>query len=757
MRLGRFVLWYKISKTGKTKKLSTTFLLFLILSIKFFLQAKPLSVQASGESWLTGYSYRKQITIDASKVSDADSADFTDFPVLVSLSGLSGINDNGTDIRFTSSDGKTLLAREIESYSSGILVAWVKIPTLDYNDNMVFYMYYGNTDATEPAADSTYGSQNVWDSNFREVYHFASLATIGTDSAALQNHGENTKVTVTSGLAGNAGAFDGSAYIGSFDQTLSSASNTRSICAWISTALETREGVVGTRGDDIAEGSTGFVLTVNRTHPGNLTYFHTGQGDAGILEVDGNLDNSWNYACSSISNGTAKLYVNGSQIGTKNTFVADRQSPDFNGVIGGENYASGEGYKSLFTGNIDEVRISSSARSAGWIATEYANQSDPTNFLNIGGEDEEPTSTPTPSPTPTPTSIPTSTPAPTATPTSAPASSSGTSSSSSTSTPSAPVCSDSKPAGSPDLFKIDTAKDSAILYFSPVSNTSKYYISYSTNSSAEEYGVEVNLGREGVQNYTINFLSTGTTYYFKVRGQNGCMPGNWSDVKSATTKSDFINYVTTTLETIKEELTPKKELKVISQNLTAKKSSVCSYTVSTGDSLWSIAANNLGDGYKFTDIKELNNLVSSSLSAGQELKLPCNKEEEAITQAKEEVKQEGINLNVLVKDNNNKPLEGVTVTLHSKVQTTKTDQEGIAHFTNVEPGGHKVNLAYNEYNGEQTLNVDGKNKEQTLTLQVQMNSGFSSPLVISVIGIMGGIILILFFFLFRKKAVQRTN
>jgi hypothetical protein len=38
------------------------------------------------------------------------------------------------------------------------------------------------------------------------------------------------------------------------------------------------------------------------------------------------------------------------------------------------------------TGTIDELRISTAARSASWIATEYANQSSPGTFYSVGPE-----------------------------------------------------------------------------------------------------------------------------------------------------------------------------------------------------------------------------------------------------------------------------------------------------------------------------------------------------------------------------------
>ena len=41
----------------------------------------------------------------------------------------------------------------------------------------------------------------------------------------------------------------------------------------------------------------------------------------------------------------------------------------------------------LFDGTIDEIRISSIARSSRWISTEYNNQNDPSSFLSFGLEE----------------------------------------------------------------------------------------------------------------------------------------------------------------------------------------------------------------------------------------------------------------------------------------------------------------------------------------------------------------------------------
>ncbi len=142
-----------------------------------------------------------------------------------------------------------------------------------------------------------------------------------------------------------------------------------------------------------------------------------------------------------------------------------------------------------------------------------------------------PTSTPTP--TPTPTLTPTPLASPTSTPT--PAIVLTHHSVSSTSSPGPFVCQDTTPVSSPNLFQIDITDKKAKLYFTPVANIDTYYISFSTNPNAEQYGEQVSLLKEGVQSHTVYYLSPSTIYYFKVRGQNGCMPGPWSNIMTATT------------------------------------------------------------------------------------------------------------------------------------------------------------------------------------------------------------------------------
>lgn len=166
----------------------------------------------------------------------------------------------------------------------------------------------------------------------------------------------------------------------------------------------------------------------------------------------------------------------------------------------------------------------------------------------------EPTPTPSPITSPVPSPIASPFPSPSSvTPTNSNTSTSNTSGSNSSSA-AAESCNDPVPS-TPQLFQIDIQSTSAKLFFTPLQSTNTFYISYSTSTHAEEHGAQIHLAREGVQNFTINLLKPNTIYYFKVRGQNGCMPGQWSNImESKSTASGFTKYISYYLNSVKAKV-----------------------------------------------------------------------------------------------------------------------------------------------------------------------------------------------------------
>jgi PKD repeat protein len=354
--------------------------------------------------WYCGWSYRKNITIDKSKVP----SDQTNFPVLINLSSDGDLSararSDGYDILFTSSDGTTKLSHEIETYTSGTgaLVAWVKVPTLTSSANTSIYMYYGCATATNQQ-DRT----NVWDADFRGVWHLkedpSGTAPQMLDSTANAWHGTSNGAMTTSDQVAaivNGGLdLDGSNdYISTnYVQTGVTA---YTIEAWIRTSTTSMQSViVHDRGSGAGRSLT---LSIGGTYPG-------GPGVAGCVGYGVDSDNIYigRYSTTTVNNnnwhhlvgvwtapaGTTvapaqfSIYIDGTAAASTAATVGTAPSSPLTG-LDGTLIGRHAPWNTYLPSIIDEVRISNTARNANWILTEYNNQYSPSTFHYVMGQEQ---------------------------------------------------------------------------------------------------------------------------------------------------------------------------------------------------------------------------------------------------------------------------------------------------------------------------------------------------------------------------------
>ncbi len=100
--------------------------------------------------WVEGWPCRVQIT-----VTNNAAVDLTDYQVMVILDsnnfqGWPYLQSDGSDIRFTDSDGSTIIPHWIEvfNYAGRYAVIWVKVPRIPASGSTTIYMYYGNQGAS---------------------------------------------------------------------------------------------------------------------------------------------------------------------------------------------------------------------------------------------------------------------------------------------------------------------------------------------------------------------------------------------------------------------------------------------------------------------------------------------------------------------------------------------------------------------------------------------------------------------------------
>ena len=348
-------------------------------------QTAPVEVNAAGESWFnSSWQLRKSITIDATKVS---SGTHTDFPVLINLSSDSSLAANAQadadDILFTSSGGATQLSHEIERYGSatGALVAWVKVPSLPSSTETVLFMYYDNGSAT-----SQQDATGVWSNGYEAVYHLNGNSFL--DSTSNARTATNSGTADATGRTANGRDFE---FSDSTDRlslgTWSVSGSNLTVQTWVnfegftqSDARLVTKGISGNEQDHV------FMLSTNLSGADEVLRMRikTGTNDAAntttFVATSGALSTgTWYLSAATYDGANMNLYLNGTSVGSTAKTGSLRENSW--GITAGNNLT---GTNQPLDGILDEIRISSAARSAGWLTTEFNNQGTPTTFYAVG-------------------------------------------------------------------------------------------------------------------------------------------------------------------------------------------------------------------------------------------------------------------------------------------------------------------------------------------------------------------------------------
>mgnify|MGYP003591661969 CR=1 FL=1 len=141
--------------------------LFLVLCMLSLIQGSIAQAE-----FLSGWTYRKLINVKQDNVDSTISG----FPLLVKFSEDLDIGGyaraTGYDIRFTDSDGTTLLPFEREYFSISSASAsgtfWVRVPAISPSTGASIYIYSGNSLAADASSPSS-----VWDTAYKAIWHLS--------------------------------------------------------------------------------------------------------------------------------------------------------------------------------------------------------------------------------------------------------------------------------------------------------------------------------------------------------------------------------------------------------------------------------------------------------------------------------------------------------------------------------------------------------------------------------------------------------
>ncbi|MHA1482133.1 MAG: DUF2341 domain-containing protein [Candidatus Heimdallarchaeaceae archaeon] len=336
-------------------------------------------------AWLTGYTTRIKLTTDNTKVDST----LTDFPVLVKLTSselnFSHANSDGFDIRFTSSDGTTLLKYERARYDNANSEAefWVKVPSVSSSAGTDFYIYYRTTD-TADGSDKT----NTWNSDYVGVYHLEegnadAIDTTGTNT--LTKSGTITQSTgqVGKGVSGFCEANGIKKTSGATVYTTGNADRANFFSIYLNALPPS----------DWAEF---FAVCTGTTSTNNWFTSIIGRYPTAVHQLNSALhsnDAKLTYSCATgvwlrmawvytASNKTTTFYINGVSQGG----VAHSSNSNFSntGLAIGNSYSSQiDGY--AVDGIMDEVFLYNAAPNAAWVKADYNSIND--SLLTYGSEE----------------------------------------------------------------------------------------------------------------------------------------------------------------------------------------------------------------------------------------------------------------------------------------------------------------------------------------------------------------------------------
>ena len=255
---------------------------------------------------------------------------------------------DGTDLRFIASDDKTPLKFHIEKFDglNELAFVWVQVPMLAPGAKDAFiWLYYGN-----PAAAAGDDAKGSFDAAQGLVYHFNEREPLPQDTTANANHAVRSTAKATgAGLIGGALAFDGNAELAlPSTPSLKSGANGLTLSFWIK-PTDVADAPVYTQ----TEGAAPLTIALRggkvEAQAGTLTATSSAPLAAG----------AWQHVAIVVKDGLA-IYLSGQETAKAAGSVADLSGA---AVIG-------KGFK----GELDELQVSTTARSADWIKTAALSQ-----------------------------------------------------------------------------------------------------------------------------------------------------------------------------------------------------------------------------------------------------------------------------------------------------------------------------------------------------------------------------------------------
>ncbi len=330
--------------------------------------------------WNEDWAFRKQIMLDLSPTGANILGSPAELPVLIRLhpgnfTYFNDIQPDGDDLRFVASDDVTPLKFHVERFDAvnQMILLWVRVPRLTGGTNSDFiYLYYGNQ--AVPAGGDAAGT---YDTSQVLVYHFSDANGIASDATAYGNQPAQFGATLlpASLIAGGA-QFDGTKSITVADSPTTRVLPDRGITvsAWVRIdAPQTDAYLVSTQND-----AASLVLGLNGASA--FVRFANGGVEAPPLASPNLTLGEWHHLALRAGDGRLNLFVDGADVASADAQIPEIAAP----LVIGQSAAGTNG----FIGELDELQVSNTVRSADWLKAASASQGMLAPLASYGGDSQ---------------------------------------------------------------------------------------------------------------------------------------------------------------------------------------------------------------------------------------------------------------------------------------------------------------------------------------------------------------------------------
>ena len=314
--------------------------------------------------WNDSWATRKKITINSGQL--GIKGQLSQVPVLVRLhSGdfdFSDAKDSGADIRFVAGNDKTPLNFHIEEYDpiNEMGMIWVQLPKIEPGKPGYIWMYTGN-DKAQPGSDA----RHTFDASQSAVFHFSAKSGMPRDATGNGNNAAQFTGKLDNGsLIGRGAVFDGTGAmtLPASPKLKFGAVQGMTVSMWIKADAAQTNAVLYRQQD----GTNSVVLGIEG---GKLYASVNGTATPKTADV---VPGAWHHVAFSAGK-TLTLYLDGKPVADVAAALPDMQGS----VTVGKDY----------TGQMDELEIAGTVRSADWISTAAEGQGADALLLGYGQDE----------------------------------------------------------------------------------------------------------------------------------------------------------------------------------------------------------------------------------------------------------------------------------------------------------------------------------------------------------------------------------